>query len=124
MTSAAKSVFCLRSVVFLTKGLIVSFIATNAVAASIEFDRDIRPILSNNCYQCHGPDEKVRKAKLRLDTKEGATAAVVIPGKPEASELVKRLTVNDPDAVMPPVKTGKKLNSREVDILKQWIKEG
>jgi mono/diheme cytochrome c family protein len=93
--------------------------------ARIDFNRDVRPILSNNCYQCHGPDEKVRKANLRLDTKAGATAAAVVPGKPDASELVVRLTVTPDDAgVMPPVKTGKTLTPREVAVLKQWIKEG
>jgi hypothetical protein len=94
------------------------------VPAKIDFNRDVRPILSNNCYQCHGPDEKVRKAKLRLDTKEGATTAVVVPGKPDASELVKRVASTDPEAMMPPAKTGKKLSPREVEILKQWVKEG
>jgi hypothetical protein len=92
--------------------------------AKIDFNRDVRPILSNNCYQCHGPDEKVRKAKLRLDTKDGALAAVIVPGKPESSELVKRAGSTDPDAVMPPPKTGKKLGPREVEILTQWVKEG
>jgi hypothetical protein len=91
----------------------------------IDFNRDVRPILSNNCYQCHGPDEKVRKAKLRLDTKEGAHAAAIVPGKPDASELIVRLTATPDDAsVMPPLKTGKKITPRDVDILKQWIKEG
>lgn len=93
--------------------------------AKIDFNRDVRPILSNNCFQCHGPDEKTRKAKLRLDTKEGAHAAAVVPGKPDASELIVRLLATPDDAsVMPPVKTGKKLTAREIDILKQWVKEG
>jgi hypothetical protein len=118
---------------FSTGSLALSFVllawpltasAQPVAPAKIDFNRDVRPILSNNCFQCHGPDEKTRKAKLRLDTKEGAHAAVVVPGKPEASELVKRLTIDDPDAAMPPAKSGKKLNPREVDILKQWIKEG
>ncbi|QJX01036.1 PSD1 and planctomycete cytochrome C domain-containing protein [Frigoriglobus tundricola] len=91
----------------------------------IDFNRDVRPILSNNCYSCHGPDEKVRKAKLRLDTREGALAASVVPGNPDASELVARLTATPDDAsVMPPAKTGKKLSPRDVDVLKQWVKEG
>jgi hypothetical protein len=93
--------------------------------AKIDFNRDVRPILSNNCYQCHGPDEKVRKAKLRLDTTAGALAAAVVPGKPDASELVVRLTASpDDESLMPPAKTGKKLTPREVDVLKQWITEG
>ncbi len=92
--------------------------------AKIDFNRDVRPILSNNCFQCHGPDEKTRKAKLRLDTKDGAATAVV-PGKPDASELIVRLTASHDDtSLMPPAKTGKKLTAREIDVMKQWIKEG
>ncbi len=93
--------------------------------AKIDFSRDVLPILSNNCFQCHGPDDKVRKAKMRLDTREGATVAAIVPGKPDASELITRLTATPDDkSVMPPLKTGKKLTPREVEILKQWIKEG
>ncbi|MBM3981541.1 MAG: DUF1553 domain-containing protein [Planctomycetes bacterium] len=92
--------------------------------AKVDFNRDIRPILSNNCFQCHGPDEKTRKAKLRLDTAEGAATAIVA-GKPDASELITRLTASHDDkSLMPPAKTGKKLTPRELDLMKQWIKEG
>jgi mono/diheme cytochrome c family protein len=95
------------------------------VAAPIDFNRDVRPILSNNCFQCHGPDEKTRKAKLRLDTRDGALAATVVPGKPDSSELIVRLTATPDDAsVMPPTKTGKKLTPREVETLRRWVKEG
>lgn len=90
----------------------------------IDFNRDVRPILSNNCFACHGPDEKVRKADLRLDTKDGAMASAVVPGKPETSELIARVASKDPDSVMPPPKSGKKLAPREVDILTRWVKEG
>ncbi|MBN9119103.1 MAG: PSD1 domain-containing protein [Planctomycetes bacterium] len=90
----------------------------------MDFNRDVRPILSNNCFQCHGPDEKTRKAKLRLDTPDGAATAIVA-GKPDQSELVTRLTATpDDESVMPPAKTGKKLTAREVEIMKQWVKEG
>src|SRR5581483_4917030 len=86
-------------------------------AAKVDFNRDIRPILSNNCYACHGPDEKVRKADLRLDTPEGATEnGAITPGKPEQSELVKRISATDGE-VMPPPKTGKKLTRREIELL-------
>ena len=113
-------------------GLAIAFLAllpaigsAQPLPAKIDFNRDVRPILSNNCFSCHGPDEKVRKAKLRLDTHEGAIAASVVPGKPDASELITRLTATPDDAsIMPPAKTGKKLTPREVDILKQWVKEG
>src|SRR5438067_6254357 len=90
----------------------------------LSFNRDVRPILSNNCFACHGPDEKVRKADLRLDTKEGALASVVVPGKPGESELVDRVSSKDADTVMPPPKSGKKLSPREIDVLTRWVKEG
>ncbi|VTR94976.1 cytochrome c-containing protein : Hypothetical conserved protein OS=uncultured planctomycete GN=HGMM_F22C11C13 PE=4 SV=1: PSCyt1: PSCyt2: PSD1 [Gemmata massiliana] len=100
-------------------------VSAQPVPAKIDFNRDVRPILSNYCFACHGPDEKTRKAKLRLDTREGAIAASVVPGKPDASELITRLTASPDDAsVMPPPKTGKKLAPREVEILKQWVKDG
>jgi hypothetical protein len=89
----------------------------------IDFNRDVRPILSNNCFACHGPDEKVRKADLRLDTRAGAIANAVVPGKPEASALVERVASKDADLVMPPPKTGKKLSAKDIEILTQWVKE-
>jgi hypothetical protein len=94
-----------------------------APAPTVDFNRDVRPILSNNCFQCHGPDEKTRKGKLRLDTREGATEAVVIPGKPGASELIRRVVAKD-DGAMPPPKTGKALTPREVEVLTRWVREG
>src|SRR6187431_625628 len=75
--------------------------------APVDFARDVLPVLSDNCFHCHGPDEKGRKAKLRLDTKEGAyrvkdDVAVVVPGDSARSELVKRILSDDPDEQMPP----------------------
>ncbi len=99
--------------------------ASAAPPAKIDFNRDVRPILSNNCFACHGPDEKVRKAKLRLDTRDGTLAASVVPGKPDDSELIIRIKAPaDDGSIMPPVKSGKKLNTHEVDILTRWVKEG
>lgn len=92
-------------------------------AGKIDFNRDVRSILSNNCFQCHGPDDKVRKAKLRLDTQDGVNT-VVVSGQPHSSELVKRLTTTDTDIVMPPLKSGKKLSPAEVAVLTRWVKEG
>ncbi len=97
--------------------------------AKVDFTRDIRPILSENCFHCHGPDKKKRKAKLRLDLPEGATADLggyqaVVPGKPGESELVDRITTKDKDDHMPPRKSGKKLVPEQIEILKQWIAEG
>src|SRR5262245_20043238 len=105
--------------------LIPAIVAAPAAGQSIDFNRDVRPILSNNCFACHGPDEKVRKVDLRLDTREGATAdrdglAAVVPGKPEESELVRRLTADKPGKRMPPAKTGKTLTKVEIDTLTRW----
>jgi len=95
----------------------------------VDFTRDIRPILSDNCYQCHGPDEKARKAKLRLDTKEGAfrikdDKAVIVPGKSAESELVRRVSNNDPEEVMPPPKSNRKLTPAQIDLLRRWVDQG
>ncbi|MDX1953562.1 MAG: DUF1549 domain-containing protein, partial [Verrucomicrobiota bacterium] len=95
----------------------------------IQFNRDIRPILSDACYQCHGPDKATRKAKLRLDTEEGAYAdrngsRAIVPGRPEESEVLKRLTTHDPDEVMPPADSPKKLKPEQILLIKEWIKQG
>jgi hypothetical protein len=97
--------------------------------ARVDFSRDVRPILSNNCFQCHGPDEKVRKADLRLDTESGAFAdlgghSAVVRGKPEESELVRRVTGTGTGQRMPPRKSGKKLTPQEIDLLTRWVKQG
>jgi len=97
--------------------------APEALAQPVDFNRDVRPILSNNCFACHGPDEKERKGDLRLDTRDGAMAAVV-PGNPAKSELVARVRSTEPGDVMPPAKSGKKLTPREIDVLDRWVKQG
>ena len=95
-----------------------------------DFDRDIRPSLSDKCFACHGPDEKERKARLRLDRKEDAFkplksgASAIVPGDPEKSELITRLTAKDEDDVMPPPKSGKKLTAAQIDLLRRWVAEG
>ncbi|MFO0808572.1 MAG: PSD1 and planctomycete cytochrome C domain-containing protein [Gemmataceae bacterium] len=89
----------------------------------IDFNRDVRPILSNACFACHGPDEKARKADFRLDTEEGSLAALV-KGKPEESELIARVSSDDAAKHMPPKKTGKTLSPAEIDLLTRWIKQG
>ncbi|HLQ44630.1 MAG TPA: c-type cytochrome domain-containing protein, partial [Planctomycetaceae bacterium] len=104
--------------------------AVRATGPAIDFNRDIRPILSNTCFKCHGPDEKERQAGLRLDSQAGATAtlesgkAAVVFGKPEESELVRRVTTDNPDEHMPPASSGKKLEAREVELLRAWLKQG
>ncbi|MCX6930007.1 MAG: DUF1549 domain-containing protein, partial [Verrucomicrobia bacterium] len=101
-----------------------------AKPAAIDFNRDIRPILTENCYKCHGPDEEERKAKLRFDirlealkpAKSGNPA--IIPGSPEKSEMVARITAEDPDDRMPPIKTGRKLSPAQIELLRNWIAQG
>ncbi len=95
----------------------------------IDFNRDIRPILSDNCFNCHGFDEKKRKAKLRLDTFEGATAtrdpkAAIKPKDLNASELWYRINTTNADDHMPPAESNKKLTAAQIDSLKRWIQEG
>lgn len=98
-------------------------------AEEISFNRDIRPILSDKCFACHGPDEKAREADLRLDTYEGATtggefAIPIVPGKPEESEVVGRIRETDPDELMPPPESHKTLTAEEKALLEQWIAQG
>jgi len=95
------------------------------VLRPVQFNRDIRPILSGNCFFCHGPDKGHRKADLRLDVRDSALAdKAIVPGKPEASELWKRITTKDPDDVMPPPDTHKQLKPAEIERLRRWISEG
>jgi mono/diheme cytochrome c family protein len=93
---------------------------------AIDFTRQIRPILAENCFACHGPDDKARKAKMRLDTKEGAFghAGLIVPGKSDESELIDRVTSKVPSELMPPAKSGKKLTPAQIDLLRKWIDAG
>src|ERR1043165_5650607 len=96
----------------------------------IDFNRDIRPILSDNCFVCHGPDEQQRKAKLRLDTRDGALGKLrsgghaIVPGKVIESTLLQRILAEDASERMPPPKTNKKLSQTQIDLLKRWIEQG
>jgi len=105
--------------------LLACVLTANAATGKVDYNRDIRPLLSDNCFFCHGPDEKKREAKLRLDVREDAIAKkAFIPGKPDASELVKRLFTKDPDDLMPPPDSHKKLTAAQKDLFKRWIAEG
>jgi hypothetical protein len=94
------------------------------------FDRDIRPILSNNCFKCHGPDESQRQAGLRLDTADGAIAELpsgekaIVSGKPDQSQLIERITTGDADLKMPPPDSGKRLKPEEIELLRRWVEAG
>src|SRR5450631_834296 len=96
---------------------------------AVRFNRDIRPIIANACFQCHGPDPGGRKAKLRLDREEGFFGAreggpTVIKGKPDESPLYKRITTKDPEEVMPPPKAHRVLKPVEKDLVRKWIAQG
>lgn len=95
----------------------------------VDFQRDIRPILSNACFDCHGPDAKARKAKLRLDLPArdalvGGDKAIIVPGRPEQSELMRRITAADAAERMPPAKHTRQLKAGEIELLRRWIVQG
>jgi hypothetical protein len=110
--------------------LAIGTVASAAWAAPIAFNAEIRPILSDNCFACHGFDAKKRKAGLRLDTQEGAFApnkdgkVAIKPGDPAASDLWARLNTTDVDDVMPPPETHKQLTAAQKALVKRWIEEG
>ena len=104
-------------------------LAVGKAPAKVEFNQHIRPILSDNCFKCHGPDEEAREADLRLDTPEGIVADLggyraVSPGDLAGSELYKRITHEDPDERMPPEESHKTLTEKQIQLLTQWIREG
>ncbi|WP_435007697.1 PSD1 and planctomycete cytochrome C domain-containing protein [Tundrisphaera lichenicola] len=103
--------------------------SASVLAGPVDYDREIRPILAENCYACHGPDGNVRKGELRLDRKEDAFrdrpgGAAVVPGDADSSELILRLTEADPELKMPPPKSGKTLTEAQVATLRRWVAEG
>src|SRR3954470_2266243 len=113
--------------ILLTVACSLAFVGSAAAAQpAVDFAREVRPILTSQCFQCHGPDEKARKAKLRLDLREEAVkAGAIVPGKPDESELVKRVCSNDPDTRMPPEKSKKPaLTAAQIATVKRWISEG
>ncbi|MGI8603412.1 MAG: PSD1 and planctomycete cytochrome C domain-containing protein [Verrucomicrobiales bacterium] len=100
-----------------------------ARAAAVDFAREIQPILSENCFQCHGPDSKERKADLRFDTREGAFRikdgrAVIVAGRSAESELLRRLLSQDEDEQMPPPNSNRHLTPAQIALIKQWVDEG
>jgi hypothetical protein len=109
------------------------FVAPGALASAadtIDFNRDIRPILSNNCFKCHGPDEDLREVGLRLDEPASATSELesgsvaITPGKPDESKLIARINSEDPDVVMPPPASNKHLTAAQKQLLREWIAAG
>ena len=111
--------------------LFASLVPTRAPAADApDFSRDVRPILSKHCFKCHGPDDKARKAKLRLDDRQAALRGgesgekAVVPGKPDESELIRRIFANDESERMPPAATKNPLSDRDKQTLRTWIVAG
>ncbi len=103
--------------------------AVAQLPAVVEFNRDIRPILADNCYACHGPDKNQRKAELRLDQEESARADrggyhAIVPGKPDESELYLRISSDITTERMPPKKFGKRPSPRQIALIKKWIEQG
>ena len=110
--------------------VVLSGVVSTLAADPVNFNRDVRPILSDKCFTCHGPDAKHVEGDLRLDLHDSAARldeeghAAVVPGKPEASELVRRIISDDPDERMPPEQSNKKLSPAEKELLTRWIAEG
>jgi cytochrome c553 len=102
----------------------------DGATAKLDFNRDVRPILADRCFRCHGPDGGARKRGLRLDTEDGSRATLasglraIVPGSSKESELVVRITSEDPDERMPPLSLNRPLDAEQKRILVQWIEEG
>jgi len=114
-----------------TVGVLIAACSVSGGAAErLSYNRDIRPILSENCFGCHGPDEHDRKAGLRLDAPQPDASptdsglAAIVRGRPEESELIARVFAADPDVVMPPPESHKALSAEQKEILRRWIAEG
>src|SRR4051812_44737590 len=110
--------------------LCVSTARASATTQPVSFNRDIRPFLSDTCFKCHGQDANARKAKLRLDSFEGATAkrdegpGAIVPGKLADSEAWQRVISDDPEEKMPPPKSGLSLTKEQIELFKRWIEQG
>jgi mono/diheme cytochrome c family protein len=112
--------------------VVVSWLLWNAVAPRaaqaaepLQYNRDIRPILANNCFACHGADSAARQADLRIDERDMAIdRETIVPGDPDASEMIRRILSDDPDEAMPPPKTKKTIKPEDLAKLRQWITEG
>ncbi len=113
--------------VLLLAGLALIIAGRADGAEPVSFSREVLPILTENCFLCHGPDAKTRKANLRLDVRESALREkdpIIVPGKSGESELIDRLLSHDPETVMPPARSGKKLSPEQIKLLTRWVDEG
>ncbi len=108
----------------------LAYCLNSALSQPVDFESQIKPLLSDRCFTCHGPDENSRKADLHLYSREGAMSkldenlAIIMPGKPEASLLYKRLITDDPDELMPPPESNLALSTKEKELIRRWIIEG
>lgn len=105
-------------------GLAAARAAIAETRPPVSYGRDIRPILSDKCFRCHGPDAEARQADLRLDTREGLTSKVLVPGKPDKSKIVTRILSEDDDVRMPPPDSNLSLSAEQKELLRRWIVEG
>ena len=101
----------------------------HAATGKIDFNTEIRPLLSNSCAACHGPDAETRESGLRVDTFDGATTdlggyAAIVPGNPDKSELIRRITTTDEDDLMPPKGKGRRFKPDEIALIRKWIEQG
>lgn len=122
---AIAGIFLVGSILSIN-GSVGAYLNEPVAPGRTDFNREVRPILSDKCFQCHGPDEKTRKARLRLDTRDGAMAkaGVIIPGDAAGSRIIKRITAKDPQTVMPPPSSGHQLTEKEIATLTRWVGEG
>ena len=104
--------------------LVMVALGRQMVAAEIDFNHDVRPILANNCFECHGPDEESREAGLRLDVLDDAFGWVIEPGRPEESLLVERLLSEDQHEMMPPPESKRRPTAKQIEMLRDWIEQG
>ena len=127
---AAWAVWALASIAWLVPAGAAQTGPPTAPVSPVDFNRDIRPLLSDRCFTCHGPDAAKRQAGLRLDEPAGASLVLdsgsrgVAPGDVAASELLSRIESTDPDLVMPPPHVGKPVTAAEADLLRRWIAAG
>src|SRR5207249_2947876 len=104
--------------------LFLLFVPSMAVGQKVQFNRDIRPILAETCFACHGPDRNKRQANLRLDRSDPSLQRILTPGHPETSILLRRINSADSAFRMPPLVSGKTLTVAQRSLLTRWIKDG
>ena len=117
---------CFLALLFAINAILIptSWRSVTAEDRLVRFNQDIRPILSENCYHCHGPDTETREAGLRLDTEEGAKESAIVEGDSEASEMLARMISEDEDVRMPPPDSERSVTPEQVDLVRRWIDQG